>query len=57
MRKITVGTNETNNAMLKIMKKAQMAEDGRRIRHFIHQGKEVDIVYSSIFPLYEKRET
>ena len=57
IRKITAGTIETNHAMIKIMKKARMAEDGRRIKHFVHQGKEVDIVYSSIFPLCEKSHT
>ena len=49
MRKITAGTMETNAAMLAIMKRAGMVEDGRRARHFLQGGGEVDLVYAALF--------
>lgn len=49
IRKVTAGTMDVNRAMIKIMEKAMMKEDGRRFRHYVYQGKEVDLIYASIF--------
>lgn len=49
MRKLCAGTLSVNEAMLKIMKRAGMIEDGRRIRHYLFQNREVDIVYMALF--------
>ena len=49
MRKITGGTVETNTAMIAIMRRAGMVEDGRRCRHFIVDGASVDVVHYAIF--------
>lgn len=49
IRKITGGTLSNNKAMLKIMKRAGMIEDGRRIRHYICDGEEVDICHYALF--------
>ena len=49
MRKITAGTMETNVAMRAIMKRAGMVEDGRRARHYLQGGGEVDLVYAALF--------
>ncbi len=49
LRKVTGGAVSTNTAMLKLMKKIGMIEDGRRIRHYIWEGKEVDIIHMAIF--------
>ncbi len=49
MRKITAGTCASNAAMLSLMKAAGMAEDGRRARHTIVEGREVDIIYAALF--------
>jgi RimJ/RimL family protein N-acetyltransferase len=48
-RKITAGTLSTNLAMLKIMERAGMIPDGVRKRHFVVNGKEVDIIYKALF--------
>lgn len=49
MRKITAGTLSVNVKMLSLMKRAGMVEDGKRIRHYIFEGSEVDIVYMALF--------
>jgi ribosomal-protein-alanine N-acetyltransferase len=49
LRKVTGGTLSTNMSMLKIMKKAEMVDDGRRRKHYLWEGKEVDVVYAAIF--------
>lgn len=49
IRKITAGTCAANAAMLGLMKSAGMVEDGRRIRHTVIEGREVDIVYAALF--------
>lgn len=49
VRKITAGTLSVNKAMIKIMKKSNMIEDGRRKRHCICRGKEIDIIYAALF--------
>lgn len=49
IRKVTAGTLDTNIGMKKIMEKAGMIPDGRRKRHYINDGAEVDIVYGALF--------
>ena len=49
IRKVTAGTIEENIAMLKIMQKSNMKEDGRRKGHNLFENKEVDIVYAALF--------
>ena len=49
MRKITAGTMATNIAMIGIMKKAGMVEEGRKKNQFLQDGKEVDAVYAALF--------
>jgi RimJ/RimL family protein N-acetyltransferase len=49
LRKITAGTISSNKQMLKLMEKVGMIEDGRRIRQYLWEGKEVDIIYRAIF--------
>ena len=49
IRKITAGTLSVNTAMLGVMRHAGMVEDGRRIRHRLFEGSEVDVVYASLF--------
>ena len=50
IRKVTGGCVADNTAMVKIMKGAGMVEDGRRARHYVYDGREVDIVYFAAFP-------
>ena len=49
IRKITAGAMAINTLMIKLMKKAGMQEDGRRRRHYLVDGEEVDIVYMALF--------
>ena len=49
MRKVTAGALATNEGMLRIMQRSGMVDDGRRIRHYLLDGQEVDIVYSALF--------
>jgi len=49
MRKVTAGTVSANEAMIGVMKRAGMHQDGRRLRHYVFQGKEVDIVHYALF--------
>jgi RimJ/RimL family protein N-acetyltransferase len=49
MRKITAGTISVNLAMLGIMRGSGMVEDGRRVRQYLWEGQEVDIVYAALF--------
>jgi RimJ/RimL family protein N-acetyltransferase len=48
MRKVTAGAMAANTAMLSIMRRSGMAEDGRRIRHYLLDGREVDIVHAAL---------
>jgi len=48
-RKITAGTMANNTAMLKLMQRAGMVEDGVRRRHYLSDGIEVDIVHRALF--------
>ena len=49
MRKITAGTLSSNVGMLGIMQNVGMRADGRRIKQAVHEGKEVDWIYGSLF--------
>ena len=49
IRKVTAGTVSANSAMMKIMHKMNMKEDGIRKRHYIIKGKEVDIIHMALF--------
>jgi RimJ/RimL family protein N-acetyltransferase len=49
IRKITAGTIEPNAGMIGIMKNVGMVDDGRRIRHHLWNGREVDVVYAALF--------
>ncbi|NPU86156.1 MAG: GNAT family N-acetyltransferase [Syntrophaceae bacterium] len=49
MRKVTAGTLALNAAMLRLMKKSGMVEDGRRIRHYLFDSCEVDVIHSALF--------
>ena len=53
IRKITAGTVSINTPMLKLMHKLQMVEDGIRRRHYLIDGKEVDIIHMALFK-YDK---
>ena len=49
MRKVTAGTLSPNAAMLGVMRRAGMVEDGRRVRQCLFEGCEVDVVYTALF--------
>jgi ribosomal-protein-alanine N-acetyltransferase len=49
IRKLTAGTLSLNTPMLKIMDRAGMVEDGIRKKHFMVEGREVDIIYKALF--------
>lgn len=49
IRKITAGTMAKNEAMLGIMRKTGMVDDGRRVRHVLFEGLEVDMVHAALF--------
>jgi [ribosomal protein S5]-alanine N-acetyltransferase len=49
LRKVTAGAMAANTAMLRIMENSGMIEDGRRIRHYLLDGREVDIVHAALF--------
>jgi ribosomal-protein-alanine N-acetyltransferase len=49
MRKVAAGCLSVNEGMLSIMKRAGMVEDGRRLRHYLCEGREVDVVHAALF--------
>ena len=49
MRKVTAGTIAANKGMMRIMEKAGMVADGRRIRQCMVDGSEVDIIHTALF--------
>jgi [ribosomal protein S5]-alanine N-acetyltransferase len=51
MRKVSAGTMEINEPMLKIMRASGMVEEGRRRRQFLVDGKAVDAVLMALFPI------
>lgn len=49
MRKVTAGTLEVNTAMLAVMRRAGMVEDGRRRQHCLFEGRAVDVIHAALF--------
>lgn len=49
IRKLTAGTVSTNSSMLRLMHRMKMREDGVRKRHYLIEGKEVDIIHMALF--------
>lgn len=49
LRKITAGALASNGAMLRVMQKAGMVEDGRRRAHYLCDGGPVDVVHCALF--------
>jgi len=49
LRKVTAGTLAINAGMLGIMQRIGMRDDGRRIRHHIADGREVDVIHMALF--------
>jgi [ribosomal protein S5]-alanine N-acetyltransferase len=49
LRKITAGTMATNHAMIRVMQRAGMVEDGCRRRQYLWDGQEVDLVQMALF--------
>jgi RimJ/RimL family protein N-acetyltransferase len=49
MHKMVVGAVSSNKAMLAIIRKAGMIEDGRRLRHCLIDGVETDMAYRAQF--------
>ena len=49
IRKITAGTLSCNKRMLNLMKRAGMQDDGRRVKQYLWEGKEEDIMHKAIF--------
>ena len=49
LRKITAGTLAVNKAMLKVMEKSGMINDGQKKKQFLWEDKEIDGVHKAIF--------
>lgn len=49
VRKVTGGAMSANKAMLKIMQRVGMVEDGKRERHYVCDGEEIDILHYALF--------
>ncbi len=49
IRKISAGTMSVNFPMLKLMRRTGMVDDGIRKKHYLFEGKEVDIIYMAFF--------
>lgn len=49
IRKITAGALTVNSAMAALARKAGMIEDGRRIRQYLFEGAETDVVHWALF--------
>ena len=49
IRKVTAGTQAINKGMLRLMERAGMVADGRRIRQCMVDGMEVDIIHAALF--------
>jgi ribosomal-protein-alanine N-acetyltransferase len=47
LRRVTAGTMEVNEPMIRLMKRSGMHFDGVRPRHFLWQGREVGLVTAS----------
>lgn len=49
IRKVTAGAMVLNKGMLRIMEKSGMVADGRRIRQYIFDTEEVDVIHTALF--------
>jgi RimJ/RimL family protein N-acetyltransferase len=49
VRKVAAGTLAGNNPMLKVMQTTGMVEEGKRYRHYLCEGQEMDLVHAAIF--------
>lgn len=49
LRKLTAGTMSVNQPMLRLMQRSMMDIEGVRPRHFLWEGKEVDLVLAAAF--------
>lgn len=49
LRKLTAGALAANAPMLRLMDRAGMVPDGRRIRQMLWEGQEVDILHAALF--------
>jgi [ribosomal protein S5]-alanine N-acetyltransferase len=49
LRKMTAGTLSVNAGALAMLHAAGMAEEGRRVRHYLFNGEEVDLVHFAMF--------
>ena len=56
VRKITAGTMAENQGMLQIMRKCGMTKEGLRRRHFLLDGREVDLIQMASFRDGPKRK-
>lgn len=57
LRKVTAGTMSTNKAMLNVMDKIGMHEEGRRKKQFLCEGQEVDFVLAASFKTADHETT
>jgi len=48
-RKITAGTMSENHSMLRLMERSGMTTEGKRVRQFVLDGTEVDLVMAARF--------
>jgi ribosomal-protein-alanine N-acetyltransferase len=49
IRKVSGGCVAENAAMVRVMRACGMSEDGRRVRHYLYEGREADVVYFAAF--------
>jgi RimJ/RimL family protein N-acetyltransferase len=49
LRKVTAGTLAVNTPMLRLMERVGMVADGRRVRHHLWNGEEIDVVHAALF--------
>jgi ribosomal-protein-alanine N-acetyltransferase len=49
LRRVTAGTMEVNDPMIRLMRRSGMQVDGVRPRHFLWEGREVGLVTASRF--------
>jgi RimJ/RimL family protein N-acetyltransferase len=49
LRKVTAGTMATNAPMLRLIERSGMHVEGRRARHFLLEGAEIDLVFAARF--------
>lgn len=49
IRKVTGGCVADNVGMVKIFEACGMIPDGRRVRHYVYDGREVDVVHYAVF--------